>query len=284
MKVIVDNKDYSLQEDKRILIPFVETYRRKSNYVHKIGLVNKTGEIIVEPSYDVIIGDSYTDEDLLVLGKYYQEEGNPHIYCNYDVYTGDGELLLGDVVDFMLSTDGKIATVFVNTEYEHGWGAINSNNVWLVSPGKYDWVSGYNKGYARVKSGMETNENKDVDVLWGVVNSEGLEVVPLEYHNIHNFYDEDYDSIKVEKDNDSITESISFGELSSIWRILNARARKAKEDREREAEVIRQRIMEQEDERYWETGAKHSRYGGVFSDDAISDAFDGDPSACWNAD
>lgn len=79
MKVIVDNKDYSLQEDKRTLIPFVEAYRRGSNYVHKIGLVNKTGEIIVEPSYDVIIGDCYTDKDLLVLGKYYQEEDNPHI-------------------------------------------------------------------------------------------------------------------------------------------------------------------------------------------------------------
>ena len=285
MKVIVDNKSYSLQEDQRTLIPFVETYRRRSNYVHKIGLVNKTGEIVVEPSYDVIIGDSYTDEDLLVLGKYYQEEGNPHIYCNYDVYTGDGELLLGDVVDFVLSTDGKIATVFVNTEYEHGWGAINSNNVWLIPPGKYDWVSGYNKGYARVKSGKETNGNKDADVLWGVVNSDGLEVVPLEYHNIHNFYDNDYDSIQVEKDKDGITESISFGELSSIWRILNARARKAKEDRKREAEAIRQRISEQEDEKYWETyGAKHSEYGGVYSDDAISDAFDGDPGACWNAD
>ena len=62
-------------------------------------------------------------------------------------------------------------------------------------------------------------------------------------------------------------------------------ARKAKEDREQEAEAIRQRISKQEDEKYWETyGAKHSEYGGVYSDDAISDAFDGDPGACWNAD
>ena len=285
MKIIVDTKEYNLQEDKRTLIPFIEECRSRNYYVNKIGLVNKAGEVIVKPKYDVIIGDCFADDDLLVMGLYYQEEENPYIYCHYDIYTGEGEMLLGDVVDFVLARDRKIVTVFLNTEYEHGWGAINSKNVWLVPPGKYDWISGFNKGYARVKNGVKTNGHIDAGVLWGVINSDGLEVIPLKYHNIHNFFDSEYDSIKVEKDINSGTESISVGELSSIWRVLNARANKAKEKRDQEIEAIRQRIRQQDDEMYWETyGSKHSEYGGVYSDDAISDAFEGDPEACWNVD
>ena len=284
-RIIVDAKDYNLQNDKRLLIPFVEVRRKAKIYIPQKGMLNKGGEIVVEPKYDVVVGDCFAEDDLLVMGKYYQEDGNPYIFCHYDIYTGKGDMLISDVVDFVLSTDRKIATVFVNSEYEYGWGVINSKNEWIIPPGKYDWVSGFNKGHARVKSGSETNGHEDAIVLWGIVNSDGLEVVPLKYHNIHNFYDSDYDSIKVEKDKNSGTESISLGELSSIWRIMKARGKKVREEREKEIKAIHQRMRKQEEEKYWDTyGYSHREYKGIYSDDAISDAFDGDPEACWNAD
>ena len=91
--------------------------------------------------------------------------------------------------------------------------------------------------------------------------------------------------LKVQKEKDGNYEFISFKELSSVWRSLSATARKAKEERENEILSIKKRIEEQGEEMYWRTyGYSHKEYNGVYSDDAISDAFDGDPSACWNTD
>lgn len=277
--------DYNLQEDKRLLIPFVEVRKNNNYHVQKQGLLNKEGNIVVEPKYDFVVGDCFSNDDLLVLGQYYQEHDNPHIFCHYDIYSGEGELVFGDVSDFVMSTDRKLVTIFVNSEYEYGWGVASSKNSYLIRPGKYDWISGFHKGYARIKKGTETNGNADADVLWGIVNEEGLDVIPPSYHDIYNFYGKDFDSIKVQKKKDSDYEYISFKELSSLWRLLSARSRKAKEEIEKESKAIQDRIDKQYEEMYWLTyGEKHTEFGGIHSDDAISDAFDGDPSACWNTD
>ena len=285
MNIIIDSKNYNLQEDKRHLVPFVEVNRSGNNYVQKFGLINRNGNIVVEAKYDFIVGDCFSKDELLVLGQYYQEHDNPHIFCHYDIYSGEGELVFGDVLDFVISTDRKLVTIFVNSEYEYGWGVASSKNSYLIRPGKYDWISGFHKGYARIKKGKETNGNADADVLWGIVNEEGLDVLPPTYHDIYNFYGKDFDSIKVQKEKNGDYEYISFKELSSLWRSLSAIARKAKENREKESKAIQDRINEQNEEMYWRTyGDKHTEYGGTYSDDAINDAFDGDPSACWNAD
>lgn len=228
MKVIVDIKNYNLQEDKRLLIPFVEVSRSAKVYAQKQGLLNREGNIVIEHKYDFVVGDCYSEEDLIVMGRYYQEPDNPHIFSHYDIYSGEGELVFGEVQDFVMSTNRKLVTIFVNTEYEYGWGVASSKNSYLIRPGKYDWISGFHKGYARIKKGKETNGNTDADVLWGIVNEEGLDVIPPTYHNICNFYDKEYDSVKVQKEKDGNYEFISFKELSSVWRSLSAIARKAK--------------------------------------------------------
>lgn len=284
-RIIVSRYDYNIQSDKRLLIPFVEVSRSTKVYAQKQGLLNREGNIVIEPKYDFVVGDCYSEEDLIVMGRYYQEPDNPHIFCHYDIYSGEGELVFGEVQDFVMSTNRKLVTIFVNTEYEYGWGVASSKNSYLIRPGKYDWISGFHKGYARIKKGKETNGNTDADVLWGIVNEEGLDVIPPTYHNICNFYDKEYDSVKVQKEKDGNYEFISFKELSSVWRSLSAIARKAKEERENEILSVKKRIEEQNEEMYWRTyGYSHKEYNGVYSDDVISDAFDGDPSACWNAD
>lgn len=285
MKVIVDSNNYNLQGEKRLLVPFVEIRKGENFYVQKQGLLNKKGNIVVEPKYDFIVGDCFSEDELLVLGQYYQEPDNPHIFCHHDIYSGEGELVFGDVLDFVMSTDRKLVTIFVNSEYEYGWGVASSKNSYLIRPGKYDWISGFHKGYARIKKGTETNGNTDANVLWGIVNEDGLDVLPPTYHNIYNFYGKDFDSIKVQKEKDGNYNYISFKELSSVWRSLSAISRKAKEDREKEIKAVQDRINEQNEEMYWRTfGDNHTEFGGIHSDDVISDAFDGDPSACWNTD
>lgn len=285
MNIIIDSDNYNLQTDKRLLVPFVEVSKSQKSYVQKQGLINKEGNIVVEAKYDFVVGNCFATDDLLALGLYYQEPDNPHVFCHYDIYSGEGELVFGDVIDFVISTDRKLVTIFVNSEYEYGWGVASSENSYLIRPGKYDWISGFHKGYARIKIGKETNGNADADILWGLINTKGLDVLPPTYHNICNFYDKDYDSVKVQKEKDGNYEFISFKELSSVWRSLSAIARKAKEEREIEIISVKKRIEEQNEEIYWRTyGYSHKDYNGVYSDDAISDAFDGDPSACWNTD
>jgi len=285
MKIIVDSNNYNLQNDKRLLVPFVEANKSPKKYTQKLGLLNRDGGVVVKPIYDFVVGDCYSKNELLALGRYYQEPNNPHVFCCYDIYSGVGELVFGDVIDFVMSTDRKLATIFVNSEYEYGWGVASSDNSYLIRPGKYDWISGFHKGYARIKIGKETNGNADAEVLWGIINTNGLDVLPPTYHNICNFYDKEYDSVKVQKEKDGNYEFISFKELSSVWRSLSAIARKAKEERGNEILSIKKRIEEQNEEMYWRTyGYSHKEFNGVYSDDAISDAFDGDPSACWNAD
>lgn len=117
MKIIINSDNYNLQNDKRLLIPFVEVSKGSKSYLQKQGLINKDGSIVVEAKYDFVVGNCYSTDDLLVLGHYYQKPDNPHIFCHYDIYSGEGELVFGDVLDFVMSTDRKLVTIFVNSEY-----------------------------------------------------------------------------------------------------------------------------------------------------------------------
>ena len=68
MKIIVDAKDYNLQEDKRLLIPYMEEESRYGIDLVKFGLVDKQGNVVLEAKYDFIIGDSVEPNDIIVLG------------------------------------------------------------------------------------------------------------------------------------------------------------------------------------------------------------------------
>lgn len=107
MKVIVDSNHYNLKDDERLLIPFVEVRKNTDYYVQKQGLLNKEGNIVVDPKYDFVVGDCFCKDELLVLGQYYQEHDNPHIFCHYDIYSGEGELVFGDVLDLLCLQTGN---------------------------------------------------------------------------------------------------------------------------------------------------------------------------------
>ena len=58
---------------------------------------------------------------------------------------------------------------------------LDSNNEPIVPFGKYIWIDSYfTCGYARVK-GYSIIEDKE---YWGIINTLGVLVVPLEYDNI----------------------------------------------------------------------------------------------------
>ena len=61
--------------------------------------------------------------------------------------------------------------------------------------GKYSFVDKFDSGYARVNIKDQSSGTKK----WGIINTEGKEVVPLEYDNIWNFYKKDRETVLLEK-------------------------------------------------------------------------------------
>jgi hypothetical protein len=83
-----------------------------------------------------------------------------------------------------------IRTVFKNGKYY-----VDSRNLYkkeyLVPPGKYDYIDTFDKcGLARVRvnSKIDTNNSKNSTCAkWGIIDSEGKEVLPVEYIRIIDF-------------------------------------------------------------------------------------------------
>ena len=63
MKIIINSDNYNLQNDKRLLIPFVEVSKGSKSYLQKQGLINKDGSIVVEAKYDFVVGNCYSKQE-----------------------------------------------------------------------------------------------------------------------------------------------------------------------------------------------------------------------------
>lgn len=72
------------------------------------------------------------------------------------------------------------------------WFVVDKDNKYIVEPGKYDYIDGFDScGYARVKiNGYVdfTNPEKTTHDKWGIIDTKGVEILPLEYSEIWNFY------------------------------------------------------------------------------------------------
>ena len=67
----------------------------------------------------------------------------------------------------------------------------------VVPFGKYNWIDGFDKGLARVKTGGVTNGiNKS---KWGLIDEKGEVVLPVEYDAIWTFYGKERNSTNVVK-------------------------------------------------------------------------------------
>ena len=63
VRVAVDYNDYDIEKDTRLLIPF--------SYYQHYGMMNRSGEVVVEPKYDRILDSCREDSDVVRVGIYY---------------------------------------------------------------------------------------------------------------------------------------------------------------------------------------------------------------------
>ena len=87
---------------------------------------------------------------------------------------------------------------------DNKWRVEDTNSNIIVPPGKYDYIDGFDVcGLARVKRDGKTdidNPSKSTKDVWGIINTEGEEVLELKYSQIWVFYTKNRKTTKVFKE------------------------------------------------------------------------------------
>lgn len=262
VKIIVNVKDYNMSEEERLLVPFIAQYNNKGQS-NKMGLLNRNGEVVLEPLYDTILDDCYTYNDIIRIGSlfpygYSTKNGSVTSYVRYKykAIMANGEFITNMEFDCItISTDKEYITV---QDREKGYAVIDRKGIIVIPFGKYTWMDGFDHGLARVACSK-----------WGIINTKGEEILPLVYDKIWNFYGKNRFSTKAIKD--GVEKEVFFHDLNPAL-----------------PQHGKYRILKEEPEPY---GRHYGEYAGTYaqdvagySDDVINDAFDGEPDAYWNID
>ncbi len=264
VRIVVDAANYNLENDSRFLIPFVNGL--------KWGAINKKGEVVILPRYDFVIIDPITCSGLVRVGivrtfdnDYYTRDYAPYYRYRVGLFNSVGELILDiEYEGVTVSQDGKLLSV---QNMEGHYGVLNLKGDIIVPFGKYSYIDGFDNGLARVKIGQLTNGVKNSGNKWGLINEEGVEVVPAIYDNIWNFYGKNRYSTRVEKDGKK--SELYFHDLNPSLSVQNR---------------ITSHGSFNNNSRYREYAGSYAQDVMGYSDEVINDAFDGDPDAYWNID
>ena len=171
-------------------------------------------------------------------------------------------------------------TVVQNKNFQ--WGVIDKNNNIVVPFGKYAWIDGFQNGLAKVISHDDTSQVEhrwdeviddwvEVDriAVQGIINEQGEEVLPLEY-SVWKFYGKDFPTIKAFKN--GVEYRFAFDQLNPDLQ----------DDKDDETEDL----CYDDDyvQHYEEFAGSYAQDVMGYSDEAIYDAFEGDPDNYWNID
>ena len=266
-KVLVPAKQYDFNNDKRLLIPFTSGER--------IGFVNRNREVVVQPKYTMYYGDCYSENDYIKVTVTYnygfpRANGKVSSYSKplYGLINHQGEVVVEPENSVLLISKNGETSLLTIQRKDYAYGVINLEGEEIVPFGKYNWIDGFYNGFARVKIGKVSNGMIDNDNKWGVINERGEEVLPCVYPNIWSFYGKNFNSIKVQEGKvlKEIPFSLLVGESKECgWEENYPDCSWGKET-------------------YDEYNGSYAQDVMGYSDQAIGDAFDGDPDAYWNID
>lgn len=182
------------------------------------------------------------------------------------------------MVNYSEKTYGKV-TVIQHSDYK--WGVVNADGEEVVPFGKYDWIDGFDSGLARVKIGKAPSNIANNGNKWGIINEKGEEVLPVEYDSIWKFLDKNRFSTRVEKDGDS--HDVYLHDLNPALPV-RGKAKPIVEDEDHDSADDYDNDIYDYGTHYGDFAGTYAQEYGGLSDDAIYDAFDGDPDAYWNID
>lgn len=198
IRIIVPNRAHDFEHDERALIPFMQG--------SLIGFLDKNKEIIVPAKFEIVLDDFGWSTPLIRVGRYvpvsYQSKtGEPssYIHKRYGLMDKNGDMILP--MDFEGIALPHLTTYEAYTvrSLQKGYAVYGLEGERVVPFGKYDYIDGFEDGYARVKVGSNGALHHEGD-KWGIINEYGEEVLIPEYSRIDKFYLNDVKFCKVEKD------------------------------------------------------------------------------------
>lgn len=182
-----------------------------------MGLVNNQLEIVVEPKYDAIVDDVFSDKQLIrvglttpvVYGEDRDDISTIHLRLRFGVIDTTGRTILKPIYDNISLEENYNLIVVENgpTSLIQGAGLFNRDGEVIIPIGKFHKIFGFNKGLARVISPTDNNK-------WGIIDDKGRTVLPTEYDQIWKFEDKPVNSVRTVKDGKVI--DYGFDELMSI--------------------------------------------------------------------
>lgn len=254
---IVPPQKYDVRNDERLLIPIIRN--------HKIGFVNKLAVPVVEPKYDIFNGNVMAETDFVKVGMRYsygysRANGEVQTYDRYKwgLLDSKGKTVLEcNFASISISDDKEL---FSLKSYDNGYCVVNHNGNFIIPYGEYAIIDGFTNGYARVKKNRK----------YGIVNTKGEIVLPVEFDNIWKFYQRtELRSTRIIMNGmDNLRFDFATGKLNDP-NINHIRQYNANDDYGRH---------------YGEYAGTYAQDVAGYSDDVINDALDGEPDAYWNID
>lgn len=158
----------------------------------KIGFVSDICEIVVEPSYDKIIGSFWGKDNIVAV----QNDNK------WNVIDSDGKLLLKEWLKYKIvpSRDSRMITInskaIMNVDDTDSFQYIkNIKNV--------KSVGGFRYGFARI------HRNGG----WGLINEKGEEILPAIYEEMYSYDDYPEPTTRVRRNKESKLELIQLNDL-----------------------------------------------------------------------
>lgn len=164
---------------------------------------------------------------------------------------------------------------FMNSDGQYG--VMDKDWNLIVPFGKYDWISDFSYGLARVRKGgllpttfpttiegntISMKKTLEGDNLWGIINSNGKIVLPLEYDDIWKFEGRGFLKTTAVKNGHKVV--IDLTTLNpNLHRIGHISVKTSG---------------------YGKYAGSYAQDVAGFNDRTIDDAFEGDPDAYWNID
>ena len=157
----------------------------------KIGFINKEGEIVVEPTYDKIIGNFRSKDNFIAVCK----------DKKWSVIDFEGKEMINYVNHIIIpGYDCHLASIQNQSKSK----VINVLTKEVIVDSQYDFIDGFRYGYARVRIGDNINGK------WGIINQSGKLILPTIYAAVYSFYDfpKNTTVLKLFKDSDELFVSL----------------------------------------------------------------------------
>lgn len=170
-RVIVPANEFDLNNDGRLLIPFIRGI--------KIGFINRQGKIVVEPMYDAIYGDVYNDNDFIQVGMscsyaYERKNDRPYVYnrINWGMLNCKGECVLEPKYSkIILGYNTFIVKNAYGYENDGTYSLLESNGETIIPFGIYNEIEPFENGLARCI--INKYENNNTFTQYGIINEKG---------------------------------------------------------------------------------------------------------------